>query len=40
MSFNNFNANINFRHFKCCYHDADDNASFKQSYENVDMSML
>ena len=28
MSFSNFNANINFKHFKCCYHDADDICKF------------
>ena len=25
LSFSIFNANINCKHFKCCYHDADDN---------------
>ena len=41
MSFSNINANINFRHFKCCYHDADDICKFYAFYyENVDISML
>ena len=34
------NGNNKYKHFKCCYHDANDKASFKQFYENVDMSIL
>src|SRR3954463_3789824 len=28
MAFSKINANNNFKHFKCCYHDADDNFKF------------
>src|SRR3954466_13482516 len=28
MAFSKINANNNFKHFKCCYHDADDNFRF------------
>src|SRR3954469_2641340 len=40
MAFSKINANNNFKHFKCCYQDADDNSSFMQFYENVDKSMI
>ena len=44
MSFSNFNANINCKHFKCCYHDADDNASLinfiKRGQEHVMKNLL
>ena len=40
MSISNFKANINFRHFKCCYHDANDRCKLYAIYGNVDMKMI
>ena len=40
MSFSNLKETTIINIFECCYHDADDNASFMPFYENVDVSML
>ena len=40
MTFSNFNANINCKHLNVVIMMRMTYASFKQYYENVDMSML